>query len=43
MSPWPSIIALIIFMSIFIFVWIRDKRLEKNISEPSYQRYNKTL
>ena len=41
MSPWPSIIALIIFMSIFIFVWIRDKRLEKNISEPSYQRYAK--
>lgn len=41
MSPWPSIIALIIFMSIFIFVWIRDKRLEKNISEVSYQRYAK--
>ena len=41
MSPWPSIIALIIFMSIFIFVWIRDKRLEMNISEPSYQRYAK--
>ena len=41
MSPWLSIIAIIIFAIIFIFVWIRDKRLEKNISEPSYQRYAK--